>query len=203
MDDLAGDLDILLSTIRACRICEAHLPFGPRPVVVARRSARVLIVGQAPGTRVHETGVPWNDRSGDTLRGWMAVDRETFYDPARIAIMPMGFCYPGTMPAKNGKSGGDAPPRPECAPQWHASLLAHLPNVDLILLAGMYAQARYLGPRRKKTLTETVAHWRDFGPKLFPLPHPSWRSGNLIRRNPWFEAELLPDLRARVAPLLG
>ena len=194
-------LESLLSEIRACRICEAHLPLGPRPVVVARGPARILIIGQAPGTKVHATGIPWNDRSGDTPRGWMAVDRETFYDPDRIAILPMGFCYPGVMPSKNGKSGGDAPPRPECAPAWHERVLAHLPNIDLVLLAGMYAQARYLGERRKNTLTETVASWREYGPKLLPLPHPSWRSGNLIRKNPWFETELLPELRSRVAAL--
>ncbi len=194
-------LESLLSEIRACRICEAHLPLGPRPVVVARGPARILIIGQAPGTTVHATGIPWNDRSGDTLRGWMAVDRETFYDPDRIAILPMGFCYPGVMPSKNGKSGGDAPPRPECAPAWHERVLAHLPNIDLVLLAGMYAQARYLGELRKHTLTETVASWREYGPKLLPLPHPSWRSGNLIRKNPWFETELLPELRSRVAAL--
>ena len=194
-------LESLLSEIRACRICADHLPLGPRPVVVARGPARILIIGQAPGTKVHATGIPWNDRSGDTLRGWMAVDRETFYDPDRIAILPMGFCYPGVMPSKNGKSGGDAPPRPECAPAWHERVLAHLPNIDLVLLAGMYAQARYLGERRKHTLTETVASWREYGPKLLPLPHPSWRSGNLIRKNPWFETELLPELRSRVAAL--
>jgi uracil-DNA glycosylase len=194
-------LESLLTEIRACRICADHLPLGPRPVVVARGPARILIIGQAPGTKVHATGIPWNDRSGDTLRGWMAVDRETFYDPDRIAILPMGFCYPGVMPSKNGKSGGDAPPRPECAPAWHERVLAHLPNIDLVLLAGMYAQARYLGERRKNTLTETVASWREYGPKLLPLPHPSWRSGNLIRKNPWFETELLPELRSRVAAL--
>lgn len=195
-------LERLLSEIRACRICADHLPLGPRPVVVARGTARILIIGQAPGAKVHATGIPWNDRSGDTLRGWMGVDRDTFYDPDRVAILPMGFCYPGVMPSKNGKSGGDAPPRAECAPEWHERVLAHLPRVDLILLAGMYAQARYLGDRRKKTLTETVACWREYGPKLLPLPHPSWRSGNLIRKNPWFEAALLPELRARVAALI-
>jgi len=195
-------LNNLLGEIRACRICADDLPLGPRPVLVARPSARILVIGQAPGTKVHETGIPWNDRSGDTLRGWMAVDRETFYDPDRIAIVPMGFCYPGVLPAKNGKSGGDAPPRPECAPAWHDQVLAHLPKVELILLAGMYAHARYLGKARKKTLTETVRHWRAYGPRLFPLPHPSWRSTLLIKKNPWFEAELLPELRARVAALL-
>lgn len=189
-------LDILLTEIRACQHCAEHLPLGPRPVVMARSTARILIVGQAPGTKVHDSGIPWNDRSGDTLRGWMAIDRETFYDPARIAIMPMGFCYPGRL-----DKGGDAPPRPECAPLWHDRLLAHLPNIELVILAGMYAQARYLDDRRKRTLTETVAAWRDYGPRNIPLPHPSWRSANLIKKNPWFEAELLPELRARVAVL--
>ncbi len=199
---MTDQLETLLATIRACRLCAEHLPLGPWPVLVVEPSARILIVGQAPGTRVHETGIPWNDRSGDTLRGWMAVDRETFYDPTRVAIVPMGFCYPGVLPAKNGKSGGDAPPRPECAPTWHAPVLEHLPNVELIILAGQYAQAHYLGADRHKTLTETVKHWRDYGPRFFPVPHPSWRSGNIIRKNPWFEAELLPDLRARVAALV-
>jgi uracil-DNA glycosylase len=190
-------LDTLLAEIRACRHCAASLPLGPRPVVVANPKARLLIIGQAPGTKVHETGIPWNDRSGDTLRGWLEIDRETFYDPARVAIMPMGFCYPGVLP-----KGGDAPPRPECAPLWHERLRAHLPNIGLTLLAGMYAQAAYLGKARQKTLTATVAAWRDYGPEVMPLPHPSWRSGNLLRKNPWFEAELLPDLRARVHDLL-
>lgn len=199
---MTDQLETLLATIRACRLCAAHLPLGPRPVLVVEPSARILIIGQAPGTRVHETGIPWNDRSGDTLRGWMDVDRETFYDPARVAIVPMGFCYPGVLPSKNGKSGGDAPPRPECAPTWHAPVLDHLPNVELIILAGQYAQAHYLGAARHRTLTETVKHWRDYGPRFFPVPHPSWRSGNIIRKNPWFEAELLPDLRARVASLV-
>lgn len=199
---MTEDLSALLSAIRGCRHCAAHLPLGPRPVLVVGPSARILIVGQAPGTKVHETGIPWNDRSGDTLRGWMGLDRETFYDASRIAIVPMGFCYPGVQPSKNGRSGGDAPPRPECAPMWHAPVLEHLPKVELIVLAGQYAQAHYLGKDRRRTLTETVKHWRDYGPRFFPVPHPSWRSGNIIRRNPWFEAELLPDLRARVAALI-
>lgn len=200
--DETQDLAALLADIRACTHCQAHLPLGPRPVLVVEPSARILIIGQAPGTKVHESGIPWNDRSGDTLRGWMAIDRDTFYDRARIAIVPMGFCYPGVLPARNGKSGGDAPPRPECAPMWHSAVLEHLPNVELVLLAGQYAQAAYLGQRREKTLTETVGHWRNYGPRYFPLPHPSWRSANIIRRNPWFDAELLPELRARVAALL-
>jgi uracil-DNA glycosylase len=190
-------LETLLAEIRACRVCEAHLPLGPRPVVVADPLAKILIIGQAPGTKVHESGIPWNDRSGDTLRSWLDMDKATFYDPKKVAIMPMGFCYPGVLP-----KGGDAPPRPECAPLWHERLHVELPNIKLTLLAGMYAQAEYLGKTRKKTLTQTVEAWREFSPSVVPLPHPSWRSGNLLRKNPWFEAELLPELRARVRGLI-
>ena len=198
MEDLVTDtLDTLLAEIRACRVCEADLPLGPRPVVVANPSARVLIIGQAPGTKVHESGIPWNDRSGDTLRGWLEIDKDTFYDPEKVAIVPMGFCYPGVLPR-----GGDAPPRPECAPLWHGRLRVELPNIKLTLLAGMYAQAEYLGKSRKKTLTATVEAWREYGPEVMPLPHPSWRSENLLRKNPWFKAELLRDLRARVRELI-
>ena len=161
-------------------------------------SARLLIIGQAPGTKVHETGVPWNDPSGDRLREWLAMDRDTFYDEGRIAIMPMGFCYPGRNP-----KGGDNPPRPECAPAWHAKLLDHLTNVRLTLLVGTYAQARYLDTRRTRTMTETVRAWPEYGPEFLPLPHPSWRTTGWLKRNPWFETELLPDLRARAAEALG
>jgi uracil-DNA glycosylase len=166
-------------------------------VAVANPAARLLIIGQAPGTRVHKTGIPWNDKSGDRLREWLDIDKPTFYDPEKVAIIPMGFCYPGVL-----ASGGDAPPRAECAPLWHERLRAHLPNVALNLLAGMYAQAYYLGKARKKTLTATVEAWRDHGPSVMPLPHPSWRSGNLLNKNPWFETDLLPDLRARVRNLI-
>lgn len=192
------ELDALLAEIRACRVCAAALPLGPRPTLVAEASARLLAVGQAPGTRVHATGIPWNDRSGDRLRGWLGLDRAAFYDSRRIAILPMGFCYPGVLPR-----GGDAPPRPECAPLWHDRVLALLPEIRLVLPIGMYAQARYLGRRRKRTLTETVRAWREYGPGIVPLPHPSWRSTALVRRNPWFEAELLPELRARVEEVLA
>jgi uracil-DNA glycosylase len=192
------DLKGLTARIAACRICAEHLPLGPRPVVVPRPTARILIVGQAPGTKVHESGIPWNDRSGDRLREWLGLDRETFYSSERIAIMPMGFCYPGVLP-----NGGDAPPRPECAAEWHDPLLAHMPEIELVVLAGMYAQAHYLGKARKKTLTETVESWREYGPRYLPLPHPSWRSGNLLKKNPWIEAEILPHLRGEVARLLG
>ena len=191
------ELDRLLVDIRACRICAADLPLGPRPVLRARATARILIIGQAPGTRVHESGIPWHDKSGDRLRDWMAVDSDTFYDEARIAIVPMGFCYPGVLPR-----GGDKPPRPECAPAWHAALLGHLPAIDLTILTGQYAQAHYLGKRRRKTLTETVRAWRDYGPDVIPLPHPSWRTVGWQKRQPWFEPEILPELRRRVAALL-
>ncbi len=194
---VADRLGDLLTEVRACRLCATDLPLGPRPVLRMAASARILIVGQAPGTRVHETGVPWNDRSGERLREWMAVDSDTFYDETRIAIMPMGFCFPGVLP-----KGGDKPPRPECAPTWHDALLRHLPDLGLTILAGQYAQARYLGRRRHKTLTETVRAWRDFGPDCLPLPHPSWRTTGWQKRNPWFEDEVLPELRRRVHALL-
>ena len=194
---VADPLDKLLADIRACRICAADLPLGPRPVLRAHAAARILIIGQAPGTRVHESGIPWNDKSGDRLRDWMAVDHDTFYDEARIAIVPMGFCYPGVLP-----KGGDKPPRPECAPAWHADLLGHLPAVELTLLAGQYAQAKYLGKRRQKTLTDTVRAWRDYGPDIIPLPHPSWRTTGWQKRQPWFDVEILPELRRRVAELV-
>ncbi len=191
------DLDALLVRVRACRLCEAHLPLGPRPVVRARDSARLLIIGQAPGTKVHESGIPWDDRSGDVLRDWLAVDADTFYDESRIGIVPMGFCYPGVDPR-----GGDNPPRPECADAWHDALLARLPAVELTLLVGMYAQAHYLGKDRRKTLTATVAARRDYGPRFLPLPHPSWRNLHWRRKNPWFEGEVVPELRSRVRALL-
>jgi len=187
----------LLEDVRTCRICEAHLPLGPRPVVRAHALARILIVGQAPGTRVHETGIPWNDPSGDRLRAWMNVDRETFYDESRIAIIPMGFCYPGRHP-----KGGDLPPRKECVEHWLDKLLALLPNVQLTLLAGQYAQRHYLGDQRKDTLTQTVRHWRDYSPRFIPMPHPSPRNTRWLQKNAWFEAELIPCLRKRVRVLL-
>jgi uracil-DNA glycosylase len=190
-------LATLLREIRACRLCAASLPLGPRPVLRAKASARLLIIGQAPGTKVHETGIPWNDRSGDRLRDWLQLDRDTFYDESRIAIVPMGFCYPGV-----DAEGGDLPPRKECAPLWHARVMAHLPRLELTLLVGSYAQAHYLGDRRAATMTETVQAWRDHAPCFVPLPHPSWRNTAWLKRNPWFETELLPALRKRVSNLL-
>ena len=188
-------LQDLLAEIRACRHCADTLPLGPNPVLRASASARLLIVGQAPGTRVHATGIPWNDPSGDRLRDWLQVDRATFYDEARIAIVPMGFCYPGKGPS------GDLPPPPDCAPLWHEALLAHMPDLELVLLVGSYAQSHYLG-RSRETLTSRVRRWQDFGPRFLPLPHPSPRNTLWLRRNPWFEASVIPDLRRRVAPLL-
>jgi uracil-DNA glycosylase len=188
----------LLKDARACAVCAAHLPLGPRPVLRAKAGARVIIVGQAPGTRVHETGIPWNDASGKRLREWLALDDETFYDDSRIAIVPMGFCYPGVLPR-----GGDAPPRPECAPLWHPPLRAALPNIGLTLLVGQYAQKFYLGRARGKSLTETVRRFRDYLPDYLPTPHPSWRTGHWQAKNPWFDDEVLPELRRRVHALIG
>jgi len=186
----SATLDSLLHEIRSCAHC-TDLPLGPRPVVRASATARVLIIGQAPGTRVHETGIPWNDRSGDRLRNWLDVDRDTFYDEDRIAIVPMGFCYPGV-----DKNGGDNPPRRACAPLWHPALMTAMPKLRLTLLVGMYAQNRYLAEVRRKTVTETVANYAEYGPRYFPLPHPSWRTTGWQKRNPWFEADVLPNLRA-------
>ena len=191
-------LQKIIAEARACRVCEAHLPLGPRPVLRAAPQARLMIIGQAPGTRVHESGVPWDDRSGERLRDWLRIPNEVFYDEAKVAIVPMGFCYPG-VDAK----GGDKPPRPECAPLWHPPLRSALEKVDLTLLVGMYAQAHYLGKRRQKTLTETVRHWRDYLPDFLPLPHPSWRNTAWLKKNPWFEEDLLPALRRRVKRLVG
>lgn len=185
----------LLAEIRACRHCEAQLPLGPNPVVRANASARLLIVGQAPGTKVHASGVPWDDPSGERLRHWLQLERDDFYDESLIAIVPMGFCYPG-----RGKSG-DLPPTPDCAPLWHEALLQRLPAVELVLLVGSYAQNYYLG-RSKETMTERVRRWRDFGPRFFPMPHPSPRNNLWLRRNPWFEQEAVPELRRRVAGIL-
>ena len=181
---------VLLEEVRACRHCAAHLPLGPRPVVRLDPRARLLIVGQAPGTRVHASGIPWNDPSGDRLRDWLYLDRDSFYDVRRIAIMPIGFCYPGSDP-----KGGDLPPRRECAPLWHPRLRPWLPRIRLTLLVGSYAQAFYLGSRRQAGMTETVRAFRDYLPEFLPLPHPSWRNTGWLKRNPWFEHDLLPVLR--------
>jgi uracil-DNA glycosylase len=191
-------LAALIAEARACRVCEAHLPLGPRPILSAEAGARLMIIGQAPGTRVHESGVPWDDASGDRLRDWLAIERDVFYDAAQVAIVPMGFCYPG-----RDKNGGDAPPRLECAPLWHARLRAELPNIALTLLVGRYAQVHYLGRAAGKSVVETVRAWRDHMPAYLPLPHPSWRTRSWAKKNPWFEAEVIPALRAELRRLLG
>jgi uracil-DNA glycosylase len=190
--------DRLVADIRACAVCASHLPLGARPILRGRPSARLLIISQAPGTRVHETGLSFNDRSGDRLRAWLALDREMFYDEARVAIIPMGFCYPG-----RDTRGGDLPPRPECAPRWHAPLRAFFPAVELTLLVGSYAINYYLTRSGPRSMTATIARWRDFLPDVFVLPHPSWRTTVWLRANPWFEKETLPELRARVGQALN
>jgi uracil-DNA glycosylase len=187
----------LLREVRACRICEADLPFGSRPVLRLASTARLLIVSQAPGSKVHRTGIAWNDASGDRLRDWAELDRSVFYDEARVAILPMGFCYPGA-----GENGGDKPPRPECAPLWHERLLEHLPDLQLTLLVGQYAHRHYLGAGRKGSLTETVRAFSEYGPQFFPLPHPSWRSQIWMRKHPWFEEAVIPELRKAVRKLI-
>ncbi|MGH7042425.1 MAG: uracil-DNA glycosylase family protein [Acetobacteraceae bacterium] len=188
-------LEALAAEIRACRVCAAHLPLGPRPVFRAAVTARVLIASQAPGTRVHESGIPWDDASGDRLRLWLGLSAEEFYDQNRIAILPMGFCYPGRMPR-----GGDAPPRPECAPLWRARLLAEMPDLRLTLLVGSYALTHELG---RGPMTGQVSQFRDLLPARCPLPHPSWRTLAWERRNPWFAAELLPALRRTLRAALA
>ncbi len=190
-------LDDLLQQIRGCRLCEAYLPLGPRPVLSASASAKLLIVGQAPGTKVHASGVPWDDQSGKRLRGWLGLEPEAFYDTSQIAIVPMGFCYPG-----KGKSG-DLPPRPECARHWHQSLLALLPNIQLTLLVGKYAQNYFLGADARATLTGTVANWHEYLPTYMPMPHPSPRNQFWLRRNPWFEEDAIPTLRQIVSALIS
>jgi uracil-DNA glycosylase len=194
---VTADFDRLLKDIRACRICAGKLKHEPRPVLRAAATARLCIASQAPGTRVHASGMPFTDPSGDRLRDWLATDKETFYDQTRIAIIPMGFCFPGL-----DDNGGDLPPRKECAREWRERVFANLPNLKLTLLVGSYAQAWHLKGRLKPTMTETVKAWRDYGPNYIPLPHPSWRNNGWIKKNPWFEAELLPHLRRRVSRIL-
>ena len=187
----------LIAEVRACQICAGDLPLGPRPIVRGNACAKILIIGQAPGTRVHETGEPWDDKSGERLRNWMNLSSDAFYDENKIAIMPMGFCYPG-----RASSGGDLPPRPECAPQWHSRIRKQLDQIELTLLVGSYAQKHYLGKKMAKTMTETIRLWKDFSPDIIPTPHPSWRTTFWLKKNLWFEDEVLPDLRARVKRLV-
>jgi uracil-DNA glycosylase len=191
------DAPSLLSEIASCKACESHLAAGARPVVQFSASSRLVIVGQAPSSRVHATGIPWDDKSGDRLRDWTGLSRAEFYDPDKVALVPMGFCYPG-----RGKSG-DLPPRRECAPLWHGRVFDCLGNLSLTLLVGSYAQAHYHRARRPRlSLTETVRDFRACGEGIFPLPHPSWRSTIWMRRNPWFESDVLPALRAAVRTAL-
>lgn len=204
---MASSLDRLLAQIRKCRVCVEEpvgpaLTHEPRPVLRVSTSARIAVVGQAPGTRVHASGVPFSDPSGERLRGWMGVTPEEFYDTRRVAIIPMGFCYPG-----QDASGADLPPRQECAPQWRARLFALLPQIELMLLVGGYAQRWHLGPRAERSVSATVGAWRSYaeggkGPRYFPLPHPSWRNNAWLKAHPWFETELLPELRAEVRRLI-
>ncbi|WP_460086629.1 uracil-DNA glycosylase family protein [Roseibium sp. LAB1] len=202
-------LDILATDVRACRICvekpeKSALPHAPRPVLQVSGTARLCVCGQAPGTRVHQSGRPFTDPSGDRLRSWMGIGEDIFYDAGRLAIVPMGFCFPG-LDAK----GGDLPPRPECRKAWHDRLFAAMPQVELVLVIGQYAQAYHLGANRQKSLTETVSNWRQHferqehgKPAVLPLPHPSWRNNAWLRKNPWFETELLPVLRDEVQRLV-
>jgi uracil-DNA glycosylase len=200
---MTDGLDKLVAEIRACRICRDHpegvpLPHEPRPVLQVSAKARICLIGQAPGTRVHLSGQPFTDRSGERIRDWMGVTADEFYDADKLAIVPMGFCFPG-----QDSKGGDLPPRRECAPRWHPDLLAHLPEIELTLLVGQYAQKRYLKGRAQKSLTDTVAAWRDYAPAAIPLPHPSWRNTGWLKRNPWFESDLLPVLRRRIRQLMS
>jgi uracil-DNA glycosylase len=192
-----ADLPRLVAEIRACRICQRDLVAGVRPVLRISKTARLCIAGQAPGIRVHSSGIPYDDPSGTRLRSWLGIDRETFYDESRIAIVPMGFCFPGY-----DANGGDRPPRAECARTWHDWLFAAAPKFKLVLAIGTYAQAYHLKVNAKKSVAETVRAWREYGPLAIPLPHPSWRNNGWLKKNPWFESELLPHLRARVAEIL-
>ena len=186
----------LLHDIRHCNICDKHLAFGPRPVVFAHSSSKIVIIGQAPGAKVHISGIPWDDTSGKQLRKWLNVSDKKFYNEKLFAIVPMGFCYPG-----KGKSG-DLPPRSECAPKWHEQLLNLMPSVELIILIGKYAQDFYLEKEAKKTLTETVANYKDYLPKYFVLPHPSPRNRFWFTKNPWFEKEIVPHLKTQVQRII-
>lgn len=190
-------MEKLLQEIRSCTICQDHLPLGPRPIVQVSEKSKIAIIGQAPGLAVHESGIPWDDKSGDNLRNWLGISKEVFYDEQVLALIPMGFCYPG-----KGKSG-DLPPRPECAPQWHQQLFNHLKHLRLILLVGKYAQDQYLGDKTRSTLTETVQHFEEYLPQFFVLPHPSPRNNIWQAKNPWFGEEVLVRLKQTVAEAIA
>ncbi|PML44838.1 IclR family transcriptional regulator [Vibrio lentus] len=187
----------LLTEIRHCTACEPHLSHGANPVIQAHPNARLLIIGQAPGIKVHESSIPWNDASGERLREWLGMDSDTFYDEQKVAIVPMGFCYPG-----KGKSG-DLPPRKECAALWHQKVLQSLPNIQMTLLIGQYAQNYYLKDKATRTLTETVRNWQAWAPEFLPLPHPSPRNNIWLKKNPWFESEVIPYIRKHVSEHLA
>lgn len=187
----------LLQEIKGCSICKEHLPHGPNPVLQASNKSKLLIIGQAPGKKVHESGIPWDDASGNQLRKWLGVDKDIFYNPDVVALVPMGFCYPGKG------SSGDLPPRPECAPQWHDALLNNMKQVQLTILIGQYAQNHYLGKNSKENLTATVHAFNEYLPKYLPLPHPSPRNRFWLYKNPWFEAELVPILRQHVKHIVS
>ena len=189
-------METLLHDIRQCKICEQHLPLGPRPIATAHIDSKIVIIGQAPGTKVHASGIPWDDASGKQLRKWLNVSPEDFYNTKNFAIIPMGFCYPG-----KGKTG-DLPPRPECAPQWHDALLEKMPKVKLVLLIGLYAQKYYLQKDAKRTLTETVANYEEYLPTYFPIPHPSPTNRFWKSKNPWFETVIVPELQKEIQKIL-
>ena len=196
-----SDYRVLVNNIHKCTICSEHLPLEPKPIFQFNPQARILIAGQAPGRKTHVIGRPFDDASGERLRDWMGINKRAFYNDNNIALLPMGFCFPGT-----GKSG-DLPPRPECATQWRVALMAHLKNVELTLIIGKFALdwhgiEKKEGGAKKVSVTEHIAHWRDTQPQVFPLPHPSPRNNLWLKRNPWFEAELLPQLRERVGQIL-
>lgn len=188
----------LLEQIRACTHCAKHLPAGVSPIISATPNSKLLIIGQAPGAKVHISGKPWNDMSGDTLRDWMGIDKDTFYNNELIALMPMGFCYPGT-----GGRKGDLPPRQECAPMWHEKVLAELPDLQCILLVGKYSQGYYLRGKERLTLTDTVRHYKEYLPRYFPLPHPSPRNNEWLAQNLWFKRDVVPYLRNHIASILN
>ncbi len=190
------DLEDLATAVRSCRLCADHLPLGPRPVLRPSSTARLLIAGQAPGTKVHQSGKPWNDASGNRLREWLDLPKSVFYDDIKVAIIPQAFCYPGKGP------NGDLPPPPICQKTWHPRLHAAMPQIETYVLAGRFAQTYHLGNKRKRTLGETVAAWREYAPRYFPLPHPSWHNNHWLKANPWFERDLVPVLRDRVRRLL-
>lgn len=190
-------MEDLLFNIRNCDICKAHLPLGPRPILTAHPDSKIVLISQAPGTKVHASGIPWDDAGGKQLRTWLGVTDEAFYNHKNFAIVPMGFCYPG-----RGNSG-DLPPRPECAPQWHEHIWELMPNIEMVILIGMYAQKYYLKKDAKKTLTETVDNYQDYLPSYFPLPHPSPRNRFWVTRNPWFEKEVVPNLQQAIHSILS